>query len=91
MSGRLVRRDPRVVFRPIEDGGVLLHLDTSAYHRVNRTGALVWEEIGDGRNEDDIVAAVRREMGDAPAGIENDVASYIEALASRELITVDTS
>ena len=90
MSGRLVRRNPRVVFRAIEDGGVLLHLDTTAYHRVNRTGALIWDEIGEGRTEGGIVAAVRREMSNAPTGTEDDVAWYIEALASRDLITVDS-
>jgi hypothetical protein len=91
MSDRLVRRNPRVVFREIEDGGLLLHLDTTAYHRVNRTGALIWVEIGEGRTEGGIVAAVRREMSEAPAGTDDEIASYIEALESRDLIKVDSS
>ena len=91
MSDRLVRRNPRVVFRETEDGCIILHLDTTAYHRVNRTGALIWIEIGEGRTEGGIVAAVRQEMSDPPTHTEGDVASYIEALESRDLIKVDSS
>ena len=91
MSDKLVRRNPRAVFREVENGGLLLHLDTTAYHRVNRTGALIWVEIGEGQPVGGIVAAVRREMSEAPAATEDDVALYIEALASRDLITVDAS
>jgi hypothetical protein len=91
VSGRIVRQNPRVVFRAIDDGGVLLHLDTTAYHRVNRIGASIWSEIGRGRTEDGIVVALREELSDAPPCLEDDVVRYVDALASRGLITVDSS
>ena len=40
----LLRRNPRVESRSMGEGegGVLLHLDTAAYHGLNEVGVLIW-------------------------------------------------
>ena len=40
----ILRRNPRVEYRGMgeREGGVLLHLDTAAYHGLNEVGALIW-------------------------------------------------
>lgn len=43
------RRSP-TVFTPLDDGtGVLLNLDTLLYFSLNRTGAVLWQQIEEGK------------------------------------------
>lgn len=83
----------RAVYRDLADGagGVLLHLDTAAYHGVNEIGALIWEMLGDGTNFATLVERVRGELLEEPDTLEDDVAQFVEALRQRDLVEVRAS
>jgi Coenzyme PQQ synthesis protein D (PqqD) len=83
-------RSPRAVFRELADGtGVLLHLDSTSYHAVNRTGVLIWELLEDGNDAAGITAEIRAHFEDSPPSLAEDVARYVEGLRSRGLILVE--
>ena len=61
-----IRRNPDVVFRPLEEeqGGVLLHLQSGAYHGLNQFGSLIWGLIENETRFADLVDGVRAESED---------------------------
>lgn len=84
-----IRPNPRVEHRELTTGeAVLLHLDTAAYHGMNQTGALIWSSIGAGSTFAELVAVVRAALDDPPEGLEDDVATFVESLAARDLLIV---
>lgn len=90
MNGNaIVTRGERVAFQRLDEGGVLLHLGTGAYHRVNGVGALIWEALGDGKLLSDVVKAVEESVdGEVPDDLSTDVEQFIGSLAQRDLVAV---
>ena len=86
----LIKPNPRVVHRELADeaGGVLLHLDTGAYHGLSATGALIWKLIGDGKTFGALMTEFAAQVEDAPPEAESEVAEFLEDLRGRELVTV---
>jgi hypothetical protein len=85
----VVSRSERVAFQRIEGGGVLLHLDTGAYHRVNSVGALVWEALGESKDLSEVMDNVERSVeGPAPSDLFADVETFLKSLAQRDLVVV---
>jgi Coenzyme PQQ synthesis protein D (PqqD) len=85
-----IRRSERAVFRELADGtGVLLHLDTTAYHGVNRIGVLIWSLIDEGTTLSRLTDDVRSRVMDPPAEIDDDVEEFVRDLSSRDLILVE--
>jgi hypothetical protein len=82
-----------VVYRDLADGagGVLLHLQSAAYLRVNATGAHVWRAVDGARDEAGVVVEVREQMPDAPARLEEDVSAFIAELRRRGLLQQEAS
>jgi hypothetical protein len=89
-SDQYVQRNERAVFRELADneGGVLLHLDSGAYHGLNPIGTLIWSLIGDGSTLANLVEGVRSRLGEAPADLQTDVEGFIEDLIQRDLLTL---
>jgi hypothetical protein len=84
-----IRANPRVEHRELTTGeAVLLHLDTAAYHGMNPTGALIWSSIGEESTFAELVAVVRAALEDPPETLEDDVATFVQSLAVRDLLTV---
>ncbi len=83
-----IRRNPDVVFRPLEEeqGGVLLHLQSGAYHGLNQFGSLIWGLIENETRFADLVDGVRAESEGAPASVEEDVSGFVEGLSARDLV-----
>jgi len=83
-----LRRNPAVVSRPLSEteGGVLLHLDSGAYHRFNPTGFAVWELLDGEMSAAELIAALQERITDAPPELEQDVLAFVEAAIARELI-----
>lgn len=90
-ASRRIRRSDRAVFRELteDEGGVLLHLDSGAYHGLNAMGTLIWGLIGDGTELRELVEEVRTRLSDPPAGLEADVTAFIEDLSERDLLSLD--
>jgi hypothetical protein len=77
----VISRNPQVVYRELagEGGGVLLHLESGAYHGLNETGSLIWELLDGGRTFDALVAGLRERLADAPD-------RFLADLGERDLI-----
>jgi hypothetical protein len=83
----VVARGERVAYQRIDEGAVLLHLDTGAYHRVNAVGALIWEALEEHSVLDDVVREVERSLdGPVPDTLQADVQEFVESLIERSLI-----
>lgn len=85
----VIRRNPRVEFREMgEGGGVLLHVGTGAYHGVNEIGALIWGLIPEGMTVPAIVDELRTRVEDAPEDLDREVRSFVDELVGRDLLEI---
>lgn len=86
-------RGRRAVFRELggDEGGVLLHLDSGQYHRLNRMGCTIWGLIDGARTVTDLAGEVRRVAADHPAHLMEDIQEFLEGLLARDLIAVTES
>ena len=87
-SQTLISRNPRVVHRNLVDGqgGVLLHLDTGAYHGVNEIGALVWTLLEGEPPFDRLLTELACNVNSVPADVANQISSYLVDLERRDLV-----
>lgn len=85
-----ISRNPDVVFRSLqeEQGGVLLHLQSGAYHGLNDVAAVIWRAIENETSFADVVAVVRAQVDDVPDSLEQDVSGFVEDLSRRELVVL---
>lgn len=85
-----IRQNPRVVYRSLGDdeGGVLLHLDTAAYHGVNAVGALVWNLVGDGSTIGELLGKLESTLEDAPPSLAQEISAFVVELAERDLVVL---
>jgi Coenzyme PQQ synthesis protein D (PqqD) len=83
----VLRRNPRVEFRSLgdEEGGVLLHLDTAAYHGLNGVGALAWSLL-EGVTFEKLLEELRSQLEGIPPTFEEEIAEFLSDLAERDLI-----
>jgi hypothetical protein len=85
-------RNPRVEYRSLgeEEGGVLLHLDTAAYHGLNGVGALAWSLL-DGITFEQLLDELRKQLEGIPPTFEEEIAEFIGDLAERDLVHYGSS
>jgi Coenzyme PQQ synthesis protein D (PqqD) len=90
-ANTIIARNPRVVHRNLagQEGAVLLHLDTSAYHGVNPVGSLIWAQLAEPVSFEHLVVAVRGSLQDAPPELARDVAAFIAELQARDLVRLE--
>jgi hypothetical protein len=83
-----LRRSEDVVYRDLAEGsgGVLLHLQTADYLRMNEVGARIWHAIDGVRDEAGVVAELRAQLPDAPPRLEDDVRAFVASLRERGLV-----
>lgn len=85
-----IRRESRATYRQLADGSaVILHLDTTAYHTVNETGAAIWELLAEPTTLRAVVDGLGAQLDERPEGLEEDTAAFVEALAARGLVVLD--
>lgn len=81
---------PNVRFIANQEGAVLLHLDRGRYDSLNGAGAAVWGDIMSGASSAEIVSRICQRFPQAPhARVDSDVARFLDALASRGLVTLE--
>jgi hypothetical protein len=83
-----IRRNPQVVYRELagDGGGVLLHLESGAYHGLNETGSLIWELLDGERDFTALVADLRDQLDDAPDDLGAETERFLADLRERDLI-----
>lgn len=91
IGATLVRRNPRVVGRELHAGvgALLLHTETGAYHRLNRTGAFIWQVLEEPARFDELERRLRSDVESAPALLREDLAAYVSELAGRDLVHLE--
>lgn len=84
----VVERNPQVVGRALApgEGGVLLHLSTAAYHRINPVGLLIWDALESPRRVGDVIAAVREAVANPPDALDADVLAFLQSAMDRDLV-----
>lgn len=84
----IVRPVEGVVFRRLQKGkgGVLLKLDSGAYHSLNETGAVLWELMARGRPLTDLASEFRALIDTQPAGLSEEVRDFFDQLSQRGLV-----
>ena len=87
---QMIRPNPRSTFRELAEGsgGVLLHLDTAAYHGLNEIGVAIWSLIQPGITFGALVDALRSQITDAPAALDDDVATFLDDIRERDLVLI---
>ena len=87
---QMIRPNPRSTFRELAEGsgGVLLHLDTAPYHGLNEIGVAIWSLIQPGITFGALVDALRSQITDAPAALDDDVATFLDDLRERDLVLI---
>jgi hypothetical protein len=55
------RKNPSVVCTELDDGAVLLNLDTKYYYNLNETGLRIWQFIDEYRSSDEIAEKLSNE------------------------------
>jgi hypothetical protein len=90
MDTTTVRPAAGVVFRRLSPGrgGVLLHLETGAYHGINETGVALWELMGESAGLDSVVDAFLRLLADPPAEAAAEARGFFADLAARGLVEI---
>lgn len=85
-----IHRSGRAVFRELApgEGGVLLRVDTGAYHGLNTLGCLIWSLLAGSPTLERLVAEVRQRVEDTPPSLEREVAGFLSDLQIRDLIRI---
>ena len=84
-----LQHNPNVVARELQpgQGGVLLHLDTGAYHSLNAIGQAIWDLVDGERTVADIVGELRARVVDAPPQLDDEVRAFLAGAVERDLLT----
>lgn len=83
-----LRQNPNVVARQLgaDRGGVLLHVDTGAYHSLNAVGQVIWTLVDGERTVAEIIREVRARVSDAPPQLDDDVRAFLQGALDRDLV-----
>jgi len=86
----VIRRNPRTAFRDLsgDQGAVLLHLDTAAYHSMNEVGTAVWNLLEEDRTFSELIVGLRAQLDEEPPSLEDDIKEFLHALEGRDLIRI---
>jgi Coenzyme PQQ synthesis protein D (PqqD) len=86
--GTLIERNARIVHRNVnkDQGSVLLHLDSGAYHGINEVGTMVWDLIESPISFEQLLITLRERLGKVPSTLDADIAAFVKDLEKRDLL-----
>jgi len=87
----IVEKSPQTVFTPLEDGsGVLLNLQTLFYYNLNRTGAVLWQEIERDNHPtlNSLIEVVCKRFDVTEDGARHEILAFIERLKEFKMVRV---
>jgi hypothetical protein len=89
----LPRVNPEVLFKPVTDGAVLLHVSDEVYFGLNAVGATVWVHLPPASSTlEELCEKVRAEYPDAPPEqVRSDVQELLEELLRHKLVLSESS
>jgi hypothetical protein len=78
---------PDVVFRRLENRMVLVHMGTNQMFELNRTGARIWELLGEGVGGKQLLVTLADEFDVDEDQLRNEVDTILGELATKRLVT----
>jgi hypothetical protein len=88
-GGDTFRPQPDIVSRRLDDQTVLVNLRTNRIFELNRTGARLWELLGEGSSESQIVERLLAEFEVPQEQLEREVRALLDSLLDEGLISSD--
>ena len=85
-KGRYPRRLDHVVWKVVEERGILLNLEDGAYFEVNPVGLAVWQRCDGKTLLEEIVQAIAKEFRTSPDRARRDARPFIAELKRRRLL-----
>jgi hypothetical protein len=82
-------KNPKVTYRDLAEGGVLLDIESGAYHGLNRTGCAIWKLLDGEPSFSAVVHGLRTMLDDAPPELTEEVARFLVSMEKRGLITAE--
>lgn len=84
----LPQQSHEVIYKPVSDGGVLLHTATEVYFGLNPVGARVWELLPPAsRTLDELCGRIEEDFpGASREVVRRDVSDLLEDLAANALV-----
>lgn len=86
MSRHLTVRQDDLSWRRVDDEVVVLDLRSSRYLSLNGSGALLWEALAEGADEDQLAAALVDEYDIDRARAEQDARAFLDDCLERGII-----
>ena len=80
-------KHPEVVYTDLEDGAVLLHLQTRFYYSLNEVGKSIWRMLDTSESADDLVEKLMAEYDVDEGQTKEKMSTFLQEL-QREQLTV---
>jgi hypothetical protein len=87
-EGSKLCRKPRVTYRDLDEGGVLLDLESGAYHGLNSTGAAIWKLLEGEPTLTELLGAFASRVDEPPPDVEDRVTRFLEEMRQLDLVIV---
>ncbi|MCA1656932.1 MAG: PqqD family peptide modification chaperone, partial [Actinobacteria bacterium] len=89
-EGAQIRRNPAAVYRELADGtgGVVLLMDSAAYHGLNPVGGLIWDLLEQQRTFGELLERLREELESVPEAFSDEISEFLESLHDRQLVEI---
>lgn len=73
----LIEKNPECIFNEIEDTAVILNPSTEKFIELNATGLLIWKELDQTNNLDELISNIQKSFP-LQAEIEEDIKNFIK-------------
>lgn len=80
--------DPNVVIQEVDDELVLLHMKTEQYFSLDDVGTVMYRLLTESNSTQEVVQALLGQYDVDENRLRQDLASFIEKLAEKELIAI---
>lgn len=83
------RKNPSVVTTAVDDGAVLLNLDTKYYYNLNNTGFKIWQALGEAQSPSSIAIDMAKAYETDIERVNLSLVRLFEKLETEGLIVAD--
>jgi hypothetical protein len=79
---------PAAVYAELDDGAVILNVDSGIYYGLDSVGSRIWSLVGGGNTAEAIVDQLETEFVVDRSRLQADVATLLRALEAKGLVTI---
>jgi len=79
-------KNPSVVTTELDDGAILLNLDTKYYYNLNETGLRMWKELEADQNLFSIAKTIAKEYGTDEEKVKKSITRWVGELKKEGLV-----